>query len=174
MVEKKIKRIKYTLEKICITNKKFRIDAINKIKEHKETKFQCVRIKDPRSDSNSKVLQRKLNKEDIAKWSPKSRQSSRLPTYLSKEKTPIQNPTRIEMDRKRTTKCSKQNTLKKFGFNQTITKIITPINREEKETLQNELDKTNIYYDNTFKGDKISNLDKDCIRIFYLNINRIN
>ena len=29
----------------------------------------------------------------------------------------MQTPDRIEMDRKRTTKCSKQNTLKKFGFN---------------------------------------------------------
>ena len=78
------------------------------------------------------------------------------------------------MDRKRTTKCSEQNTLNKFGFNQKITKIITPRNREEKETLQTQLDTTNIHYDNTFKGDKISNLNKDCIRIFYLNINGIN
>ena len=34
----------------------------------------------------------------------------------------IQFPTRIEMDRKQITKCSKQNTLKKFGFHQTIKK----------------------------------------------------
>ena len=78
------------------------------------------------------------------------------------------------MARKRTTKCSKQNTLKKFGFNQTITKRITPRNREEKETLHTQLNTTIIHYDNTFKGDKISILDKDCMRIFYLNINGIN
>ena len=78
------------------------------------------------------------------------------------------------MDRKRTTKCSKQNTLQKFGFNQKITKRITPRNREEKKTLQTQLDTTNIHYDNTFKGDKISTFNKDCIRILYLNINGIN
>ena len=77
------------------------------------------------------------------------------------------------MARKRTTKCSKQNTLKKFGFNQTITKRITPRKGEEKETLHTQLNTTSIHYDNTFKGDKISILDKDCIRIFYLNINGI-
>ena len=49
------------------------------------------------------------------------------------------------MDRKQTTKFSKQNTLKKFGFNQTTTKRITLINREEKETLQTQLDTTNIH-----------------------------
>ena len=67
------------------------------------------------------------------------------------------------MDRKRTTKCSKKNTLKKFGFNQKITKIITPRNKEEKETMQTQLDTTNIHYDNIFNGDKISTLNKDCI-----------
>ena len=67
------KRIKYTLEKIYTTNKKIRIDTFSKIKEHKATKFQCVRVKDLRSESNSKALQRKPNIEDIAKWSPKSR-----------------------------------------------------------------------------------------------------
>ena len=60
------KRIKYALEKKCTTNKKIRIDAISKIKEYKETKFQCVRVKESRSDSNSKASQRKLNQEDIA------------------------------------------------------------------------------------------------------------
>ena len=70
------------------------------------------------------------------------------------------------MDRKRTTKFLKQNSLKKFGLNQTITKRITPINREEHETLQTQLDTTNIHYGNTFKGDKSSTLDIDCIRIF--------
>ena len=78
------------------------------------------------------------------------------------------------MKRKRKTKCTKQNTLKKYGFNQKIAKIITPRNKEEKETMQTQLETTNIHYENTFKGDKISNLNKDCIRIFYLNINGIN
>ena len=36
------KRIKYTLEKIYTTNKTIRRDAISKIKEHKETKLQCM------------------------------------------------------------------------------------------------------------------------------------
>ena len=67
------KRIKYTLEKIYTNNKKIRRDAISKIKENKETKFQCGRVEDPRSVSNSKALQRKPDKEDITKWSPKSR-----------------------------------------------------------------------------------------------------
>ena len=40
--------------------------------------------------------------------------------------------------------------------------------------MQTQLDTTNIHYDNIFKGDKISTLTKDCIRIFYLNINGIN
>ena len=61
------KRIKYTLEKICTTDKKIRRDAISKIKDHKEGKFQCVRVKYPRLDSNSKSLQRKSNKEAITK-----------------------------------------------------------------------------------------------------------
>ena len=60
------KRIKYALEKKCTTNKKIRIDAISKIKEYKETKFQCVRVKESRSDSNSKASQRKPNQEYIA------------------------------------------------------------------------------------------------------------
>ena len=78
------------------------------------------------------------------------------------------------MKRKQKIKCTKQNTLKKYGFNQKIAKIITPRNKEEKETMQTQLDTTNIHYDNIFKGDKISTLTKDCIRIFYLNINGIN
>ena len=49
----------------------------------------------------------------------------------------------------------KKNTLKKFGFNQIITKRITPRNKAEKETMQTQLDTTNIHYENTFKGDKI-------------------
>ena len=64
--------------------------------------------------------------------------------------------------------------IKNISFHQTITKRITPRNKEEKETMQTQLDTTNIHYENTFKGDKMSNLNKDCIRIFYLNINGIN
>ena len=89
------KRIKYTLEKIYTTNKKIRRDAISKIKENKETRFQCGRLEDLQSVSKIKALQRKPDKEDTTKWSPKSRQSSRLPTYLSRKRTPI-----IEMKRK--------------------------------------------------------------------------
>ena len=86
----------------------------------------------------------------------------------------IQNPTRIEVKRKQTTTCSKQNMLKQFGFKQTITKIIAPKTKETNEIVQTQIDSTNIHHNNTFKGNKISTLDKDCIRIFYLNINGIN
>ena len=68
----------------------------------------------------------------------------------------------------------KTNTLKKFDFKQTITKRLTPKYREEKETIKSQIDSTNIHYTNTFKGNKLSHFDKDCIRVFYLNINGIN
>ena len=195
------KIMRYPFEKLCTTTKQIRIDSISNMKEYKETKFQCLMVKESRPESNSKVSQRKTNQdlitqtEDNATCSPKSRQSSRLPTYLSKVITPtisryiaididivpfkcnnqieinihqmkrsrvnnhssletkqekdpenqnkkvvrkkhIQNPNRIEMKRKQTKKCSKENTLKKLGFKQTITKRLTTKNKEENETVQ--------------------------------------
>lgn len=76
---------------------------------------------------------------------------------------------RIETKKTQPTKSAKQNTLKKFGFNHNFTKQTTTQTIVVEELLQTQLNNNNNFI-NTFKGRKISPLDKHHIRIFFINI----